>query len=765
MTQGVILLVDPSIQPRSGITSYYRIAEPLLRAQGYLVRYLKRTNKDSLCSFRQRVAAEAESLGSRLVWVEAPETGASTLLIPERVPVHVRLHCPRSLPQIFCGAPIDVQGTIEEARAIQSARVVSAPTEAAWRESRRLHALPRVQIFPNPAPPFVGGLPWAERRGIALIARAQAMKGLQILALLIDKLPDNTRVFFVGHQMPEATAALGLQGRVEALDELDPTGVNRILGSVRVAVIPSLFETFSMVGAEALACDTQVVTWAHSGAAALAPAPLIRSVPPWDLSAFASALREATENEPANGAAAAAVEDLRQRFTHGQNALLQGQGVTRASCCASCSPLPPAALTQLPNWSKATSENTIMVFSEKFPRMRGEAMLLSARKWRKLRHRPVDFFRDMAILRTAKGRLDAWRRRLGAASRHVVTSEQRQGSETQAKSAPRAIASSISVEAGKALPKSSLQRAAELGQNFVDLDLRVVLTDTKSQPRVTLLDEAPRDNLWASLVYIAVNSEPSALEAAAALLQDAISKDLREGFIGFDEKQMFLGKIERMPGLSALDRLNRIDLATKRRLARYRAHIFIDPTDSLPEAIRASVTDSSNVIIVSPTPPEALQLPAPEALDVLVAPACWELPASHRGPLRRILRYGEGLTWPGPAYALRRAIRELGPRPRETLLPIIGGKEPQPDLLDVDLRSTQASLTLEGFDWTLAAQATSFQDFCIKISPHARDLLLAEGLMLRYRDLTGIDTSEMPQTASLLTYSLLDGARYDVHFR
>jgi hypothetical protein len=60
----------------------------------------------------------------------------------------------------------------------------------------------------------------------------------------------------------------------------------------RAVIIPSIYEASSMVGIEAISMDIPVITWAHLGITEYAKPPLIISVKPWDIDAFANEIKK-----------------------------------------------------------------------------------------------------------------------------------------------------------------------------------------------------------------------------------------------------------------------------------------------------------------------------------------------------------------------------------------------------------------------------------------------------------------------------------------
>ena len=318
----VLLLVDPTQQQRSGIATYCAYAKPLLERAGLTVLILKRLPEESICAFRSKLAALVKDYGPDLAQVEAPETAASTLYLPKHVNVHVRLHCAHSLGALWERVPFDLGTLSEEREVIARAHVVSSPTQSAWRETRRLIDVGNSYIFANPPPTYHGGSA-NKRSGVVLIGRAQTLKGIQFLPPLLAYLPKSLPVVLAGPGMKAAASRLRISHRVEALDEIGEAGVRALLSGAASCLVASPFETFSMVAAEALAANTPVVTWAHSGTAELAPHPFVWTAQAWDVASLACAIERSIESQLTS--CANVIADLENSFTAGHLALRQGE--------------------------------------------------------------------------------------------------------------------------------------------------------------------------------------------------------------------------------------------------------------------------------------------------------------------------------------------------------------------------------------------------------------------------------------------------------
>ncbi|MEH6547835.1 MAG: hypothetical protein V7701_15470, partial [Sneathiella sp.] len=196
---GTYMLVDPIGKTDSGITTYVHFAEKFLLKQGLSVLVKTRNPKESMTSFRKRIAAAANactSEGRKLV-IEAPETGASTLSVnSDRTKLHVRLHCSKNLGLIVQGQQALSESLGLEQQELTRANMISAPSQSAFSASRKIFQLPeRISIYPNPAPDIEASNSNKQkatktRPYVLFVGRWHRLKGNLFLMEFAEKLPE-----------------------------------------------------------------------------------------------------------------------------------------------------------------------------------------------------------------------------------------------------------------------------------------------------------------------------------------------------------------------------------------------------------------------------------------------------------------------------------------------------------------------------------------------------------------------------------------------
>lgn len=101
--------------------------------------------------------------------------------------------------------------------------------------------------------------------GILLVAHTwTADKGLDLLNDFIRRFPDKIAITIVG-RLPKG---FNLPKRVRHLAKANPSQLSDLYSRNRLVVVPSRGESFSMVKAEALSCQTPVVAFADAGGVA-----------------------------------------------------------------------------------------------------------------------------------------------------------------------------------------------------------------------------------------------------------------------------------------------------------------------------------------------------------------------------------------------------------------------------------------------------------------------------------------------------------------
>lgn len=169
---------------------------------------------------------------------------------------------------------------------------------------------PRDPSSPPPAPPYPPG-------GVELLYLGRLElrpKGLDLLVDVVERLgrTDDVQVTVAGDgphrdHLQRLIASRRLGDRFRLVGRVDVPGKWQLLRRASIVVLPSRYESFGMVAAEAMAAGTPVVAWDLPSFREIVAPEAGRLVRPFDTGSFASAVREllAELSEPGRRAAAA----------------------------------------------------------------------------------------------------------------------------------------------------------------------------------------------------------------------------------------------------------------------------------------------------------------------------------------------------------------------------------------------------------------------------------------------------------------------------
>lgn len=301
------LIADPCHSGTSGISRACELAWQALQARGVPSQLLTKDPGETIEDFARRLAQQA----THAHMVEVPEAWAAGRHVPAEK-LHVRLHGLHALTALYEGKPHDAALHALEIADITRAARVSAPSQAAAQATQQFAPCAPI-VYPHPFPPaFAGDAP----RDIDLLflGRAHVVKGVLFLPKILAALPRRLRITLAGSGMQAFMDLAGHRRNVTVIDRVEGEARTALLARTRVVMLPSLFETFSMVGAEALAAGAHVVAWQGNAVGELAPAPLVHTVQPWNPRTFAAAAKHAVKNYRPTSDLAAILEERSRAF-------------------------------------------------------------------------------------------------------------------------------------------------------------------------------------------------------------------------------------------------------------------------------------------------------------------------------------------------------------------------------------------------------------------------------------------------------------------
>ncbi|OOF45079.1 hypothetical protein BKK51_07565 [Rodentibacter trehalosifermentans] len=293
-----ILYVDPIGKIQSGISCYIQQASKLMSATGIITYILTIKQNENIEDFRKRVALFVRE--NLINLIESPETLHSTKYV-EHPKIHIRLHGSKSIGNYFQSLNIRKGDIIEEQNIIEKAKYVSAPSAITEFFSRKVLKIKKdIIIYPNPF--YSDNIKnkknslKKDQKEIFFIGRGEYLKGIHFIPYLsefnINFIGDNNLKRFLNkHLNPN---------EYSFVDGSNGNFISRIsLGDI--VVVPSLFETWSMVALEALSAYALIVIWSHLGICEYFSKPIDSYIAkPWDIQDFCLKLKMAINQKNNN---------------------------------------------------------------------------------------------------------------------------------------------------------------------------------------------------------------------------------------------------------------------------------------------------------------------------------------------------------------------------------------------------------------------------------------------------------------------------------
>ncbi|MBU9818312.1 hypothetical protein J1782_00160, partial [Rahnella sp. BCC 1045] len=151
---------------------------------------IKIKSNESIEQFKIRVLSEIDRISQLILCIEAPESLASTSLLPSSYPIHIRLHCSRSLGAVVQGNTYNASDVEKEQAEILRAKYISSPSWAAYFASLALFKFARTPLcYPNPSPAYEKRRIEHRRHDVIFVGRLHKLKGIEYLNNLIKCLP------------------------------------------------------------------------------------------------------------------------------------------------------------------------------------------------------------------------------------------------------------------------------------------------------------------------------------------------------------------------------------------------------------------------------------------------------------------------------------------------------------------------------------------------------------------------------------------------
>lgn len=366
--------IDPIASNDAGITTYIKNASEIVRRSGFSTYVLEISKGEDLENFRKRVGGYFSSIeSSENVIVEAPETYACTKYVPGEIRIHIRLHFSKVLGNYIERKPIDSKTLEEEQIELRRARFVSSPSIIGEFFSRCFFDFSECSVYPNPLIVSVHGekeikFDLKKKPKVGFIGRDQYIKGISFIKELIKLHGDI--YFYVVSTSSKLIEELSEFDNVVALDEKD-----ELFEQVDCVVVPSVFETSSMVILETVEQGLPVVTWNHLGMAEFLDEPIVYKAKYPDVKGLSDGLLKCLRNKTSINRSSI-IDSINSMFVNSlRSMVLEGKNANLGRCGVEL-------------------EEDFFEGIRKVGKQNRE-LTSTQRKWRKFRRMPIRFFIDV----------------------------------------------------------------------------------------------------------------------------------------------------------------------------------------------------------------------------------------------------------------------------------------------------------------------------------------------------------------------------------
>ncbi|MBP0623916.1 glycosyltransferase [Cupriavidus consociatus] len=764
----IYVFADPFNSVTSGVTAYIREATHVLSARGWKSIVIGIKPSESIEAFRKRLAKEVHLLGKRIWMVEAPESLAASVGISSEFPIHIRLHLSRQVGKLLQGHRAEMRELRLEQREIARATYVSAPSQSAVALSRVAFRLPDfVIIYGNP----LAILSWTtkqKRFESLFIGRWQSLKGVHLLHELAAYLKGK-KIGVLTDRSIERT--LPDEFQLVTADTVDAK--RELIRESHCVMVPSLFETASMVGLEALSVGTPVVTWSHVGLTEYASSPMVCAVEPFDLGKFALALGEVAGLPRDQAGWNKRVVEINDGYLTVIRRMMH-----KTPFGGTFGLLPP------PNteWLK-------IIENHREGTMNKNERSGFSRKFRKLRRDPVAFFRDSWIadifvppgskLNATLNAPSGTRIAVGPKQQNEEGGNQKGRVNILTQGEPPSIVSELlpalkdvgtqiilNEKTDNEIKKLSYVDPITLAVSevaAVDSDTNVTAEPVDTDP------EEQREKFFAPLFadiredqrISFGNVENRRIGWRVGFFYSETDRDLAEelfrkmnefeDFRPLRAENIYVGRFEISDCVSTLSLINKIDVANKAKISAVDHIILLNAPPNLQEALR--VCGTRQRIIAIDTLGKGAEATTPD-VDVLIRVATGKSVSGFKTLRKEIVVSDERLI----VFAIRRAVQEGGPKSPDMLIPLVGGGEFNPNFFSFDSSRYQGVIEIDG---QVDFQVESLEEFCDNFAESIKSMHILDSVYCQYRSLCE-DVERGTGLAALLCAALKDGILFDV---
>lgn len=692
----IYILVDPFNEATSGVTTYIDSVESLSDQIGAIFKVVSREKDEDIDFFRKRVALFCRKYRSDNVWVEAPETLHTTKYVDiSCAKLHIRLHGSRQLGAWLQKGRMNSEELDAEKIEVNRAHFISAPSVAAGLSSWHLYSKSKeINFYPNPVPSLVKAskekiYPEVD---VLFLGRWQRLKGIDFFLELIQRkcgLTFGVASAEVPHNLPKG---------VEFFDASNEDGRILAISKSKVVLIPSLFETASMVGLEAISLNRRVVCWEHLGLVEYFNEKIVFSAKAGNLLDLENSLRKAVEEFDLSNSFEKMVGKVNEEFVQGVKSILSG---------SLSSNLMPFSLRAVNFISDLELMRELGMSKDK--------KLIFKRKLRKLLRNPGQFLRDSHFFSSRFSK--------------ISPAELTKSSDDKISYAENSVLDKFEA--------SGIDLEADLKDQFLIAEI-----DGTSRVALSAIPGSPAG--WRTVI-VYCKGDGERLDA------------LREQLTSFVDFSPFKSEFLKHISLdlnstdSVLSIINRIDVANKEKLSSISNFIFLDPPINAVAALRAC-GPYVRTIVVRTENSRNIDLTDISSVDALVTNVESDLTIASLGRINRFECIEDC------AKILRKVVQEIGPKSPDMLLPLIECQRHSDEYINFDSRRYQGIIFLRK---SKPVFFNTFEDYVDWLACNVAGMMVVESVYMKYRGLCEmIEAGNGP--AELIKVCLFDGVLFDV---
>lgn len=719
------IFIDPINRNDSGITTYCEASLNVLIKAGISALIVSINRNERFEFFQNRIQSLINALSENYnVLIEVPETMAiSSGLELGKCVLHVRLHCSKSLGDLFQLKLIDKLALSKEQKELDRAMIISAPSSIAVNGSRLIFDIPElISIYPNPIPlikvnELDGTLPNYTDKYVLFVGRPHELKGIFILIDIAKKLrhvnfvfllPNSDLHFYKG--LPKNIKIVGMRTDIKT----------KLYRDAVATIIPSLFETASMVGVESIACGTPVITWGHLGITEYANDKMIITASPWDVEDLILKIQLLYSKNKQVFISSSFISNINSLFLKG----------TVYACNLDIINLMPKQ-----NGNLLSPEYLVNAELAELLK-RGKVMKHDYSHWRrkgkKFLREPKLFFQDSTIWRLFVKPSQTNTYQIAKTLPMNGKIEQQSGEIIKLANIEKANKSTV---VGHPLIKDITVANNNNTKNIFSFigSGRIEFKDPPSKPTglITALFYPENDDTAVNIIINGLNSYSDFRYVQNPMLQ--------------------VGTFLRTDDLP-LNILERIDVKNKKLISQVDHIILIDPPKGLVNALRSCGTRQRVIVILTD---DESQVPDPLHTDVLITVGF----CINQGTVNNWRRLINVKNIELVYLAIRKAIQEGSPKSVDYLLPIKGFSTDSRSLLtSINPLYHQGIIITKFVDSPVGASVNAI---VVNMVRNTSEVALLESVYLKYKTLCDGDLNNQ-NLIQLITYCLYDGVIFDV---